>query len=110
MYLAHRIREAWVDDQAQFSGLVEVDEIFVGGREANKRGNKKLKAGRGTVGKTAVVGVRGRETGTVRAPVASDTRTETLQGFVAEYAAPDAEFYYNDATAYRDLPFHHASV
>ena len=86
------------------NGPVEVDETFIGGREANKHGNKKLKAGRGTVGKTAVVGVRDRETGKVSATVVSDTKTETLQGFVVDNAAPEAEIYHDDATAYRDLP------
>ena len=108
-FLAHRIREAWVDNQAQFNGPVEVEETFIGGREANKHGNKKLKAGRGTVGKTAAVGVRDRETGKVSAAVVSDTKTETLQGFVVNNAPPDAHVYHNYATAYRDLPFNHAS-
>ena len=109
-YLAHRICEAWVDDQAQFNGPVEVDETFIRGREANKHGSKKLKAGRGTVDKATVAGVRDRETGKVSAAVVSDTKTETLQGFVVSNASPDAEIYHDDNTAYRDLPFNHASV
>ena len=109
-FLSHRIREAWVDDQTPFNGPVEVDETFVGGKEANKHASKKLKAGRGTVGKTAVVGARDRETGKVSATVVSDTKSATLQGFVAEHAAPSAEVYHDDATAYRDLPFTHAAV
>ena len=109
-FLAHRIREAWVDDQTPFNGPVEVDETFIGGKEANKHASKKLKAGRGTVGKTAVVGARDRETGKVSAAVVSDTKSATLQGFVVNNAAPDAEVYHDDATAYRDLPFNHAAV
>ena len=78
--------------------------------KASKHGSKKLKAGGGTVDKAAVVGIRDRETGKVRTAVVSDTKTETLQGFVAGNAAPDAHVYHDDATAYRDLPFNHASV
>ena len=63
-HLAHRIRESWADGQAErFSGPVEADEAFVGGLEKNKHADKKLRAGRGAVGKEVVAGVKGRTTG-----------------------------------------------
>lgn len=62
-FLAHRIRESWTDKQSVFGGPVEVDETYVGGLESNKHDDKKLKAGRGAVGKVAVVGMKDRETG-----------------------------------------------
>ena len=35
-YMAHRIREAWEgDDDEVFAGPVEVDEAYIGGKEAN---------------------------------------------------------------------------
>ena len=55
-FLLHRLREACGDDFKKLCGIIEIDETFVGGTEANKHENKKLKAGRGTVGKTAVLG------------------------------------------------------
>ena len=45
--------------------------------------------GRGTVGKTAVVGVRS-ETGEVHAEVVTDTKAPTLQAFVVQHANPGA--------------------
>ena len=42
------------------SGTVEVDEVYVGGSESTKHESKKLKQGRGTVGKQSVLGMRQR--------------------------------------------------
>ena len=51
-YMAHRIRETWDDSAEQFAGPVEADETYIGGKESNKHKSKRLKSGRGTVGKT----------------------------------------------------------
>ena len=50
-FLAHRLREAWSDRQDDlFSGPVEVDETYIGGKEKNKHASKK-QFDRGTQGK-----------------------------------------------------------
>src|SRR6202162_3145804 len=60
-FVLHRLREACGgDDLKKLSGIIEIDETYVGGIEKNKHESKKLKAGRGTVGKTAVLGMRER--------------------------------------------------
>ena len=108
-HLAHRIRETWAGQQAApFNGPIEADETYVGGRESNKHASQKLNAGRGTVGKVAVAGVKDRATNRVSAAVVSDTTGQTLRSFVRERTVPDATIYTDDAGGYRGLPNHTA--
>lgn len=53
--------------------------------------SKKIKGAKGTVGKTAVVGMKDRETNTVQATVIDRTDRPTLSGFVADRTAPGAK-------------------
>ena len=82
----------------------------MGGRERNKHKGKKLKAGRGTVGKTAVVGAKDRKTNKIKAAVVKVTDAKTLQGFVIATALAGATVYTDDAAAYKGMPFDHESV
>ena len=109
-FLAHRLREAWKDHGAQFAGPVEVDETFIGGKEKNKHSKKKLKAGRGAVGKAIVVGAKDRDTNRVSATVVKGTDAKTLQGFVGDHAAEGATIYTDDHGGYQGMPFAHEAV
>ncbi len=111
-HLAMRLRKALEDDGVKlpFAGPVEADETYIGGKERNKHVKKKLKAGRGAVGKTAVVGVWDRATGHVVAQVVEKTDARTLQGFVATHTAEGAQVYTDDAKAYKGMDRPHETV
>ena len=108
-HLAHRIRESWDREQARFAGPVEADETYVGGKRRNMS-NVQRKAlantGRGAVGKTAVAGIKDRDTNKITATVVARTDAETLCDFVQDRTKLDAMVYTDEATAYVGLPQH----
>ena len=85
-FMLQRIRKAFEsdDDEPPFSGPVEVDEVYFGGLRKNMHKDKREELdGRGTVGKEIVVGVKDRETNTVRARHVQSADTASLAGFAA---------------------------
>ena len=111
-FMLHRIRETWAEDCNAFSGPVEVDETYFGGKRANmSNAKRKVLEGRGPIGKTAVVGAKDRKTNRVSAQVVEATDSETLQGFVYQHTLEGATVYTDDAHAYRGMvDFKHESV
>ena len=110
-HMAHRIREAWKrDERSLFTGPVEVDEKYVGGLEKNKHAADKLRAGRGTVGKTPVAGMKDRATNQIDAKVVDRANKPTLQEFVYSRTERDSTVYTDEAAVYRDIDREHEAV
>jgi len=78
-FMLHRLREACGGELEKLQGVV-----------ANKHEHKKLNAGRGSVGKTAVVGLRERGGRVIAHPVAN-TDKEALQGAIMEHNEGDGK-------------------
>ena len=109
-FMLQRIREGLIPDMGAFERPVEVDEAYFGGLEKDKRSSKKTYLGRGPVGKTAVVGMKDRATGQIKAQVIERTDRATLKGFIDENAVEGAQLYTDSATAYRSLDRPHETV
>ena len=103
-FMAQRLREAWNSESFIMNGPVEADEAFFGGSESNKHASKKSKAGRGTVNKTIVAGIKDRGTNEIQTQVVPDTSKLTLKGFVMQRTADGAVVYTDAASGYKGLP------
>ncbi len=84
-YMCHRIRAAMQDgDFQKLTGVVEIDETYVGGKDSNRHADKKL-GGTGGFGsgKAGVIGAISRK-GNVTARVIEDMHNATVGNFIRE--------------------------
>ncbi|MFH1487209.1 MAG: IS1595 family transposase [Chloroflexota bacterium] len=112
-FLNHRIREAMKHRGGLFSGEVEVDEAYIGGKAENMHSYKRAQRiqGRGASGKQAVFGMRQREGQMVRAFPIDGTERMHLQSAIVENVKRGATIYSDSHRSYIGLPgYPHFSV
>ena len=107
-FMLHRIRHILACGTFEkMDGDCEADETFIGGLEKNKHESRKLKAGRGGVGKTIVAGVIERSAdgkpSQVRTKVVKDTSKATLQGLLTNNVKAGSAIYTDAHKGYQGL-------
>jgi transposase-like protein len=101
-FVLQRLREACAGKVEKLSGIVEIDECFVGGLEANKHECKKLNKGRGAVGKKVVMGLRERGGRTIAMTV-DNVNQETLQNAIHDNVELGSTVMTDEAKGYKGL-------
>lgn len=95
--MGHEIRKhmAVVDGEDRLTGVIEVDETYVGGKRKGKRG-------RGEDGKTVVFGMLEKD-GNVMTKVVTDVRRHTLHPVIEKNVTQGAEIHSDELLSYRGL-------
>lgn len=104
-FMLHRLREAMDVQELKLTGVVEVDETFLGGLEANKHFSKRIVKRHASSGKQPVIGLRERDGKTVAFPIPTVRRAELL-GAILNHVSPEATVYTDDFRSYDGLTYH----
>ena len=112
-FMLQRIRKACEDDNGGngfLFGIVEADEAYLGGKDINRHESKKQNKGRrGTVGKSAVLGMRERG-GRVKALVVPNTGKALVER-VKEAVCPTSTLCTDEHPSYKGMPeYKHRAV
>jgi transposase-like protein len=112
-FVLQRLREACNDATTTLSGIVEVDEMYLGGKEINKHMKDRLKYKTGgTANKTPVIGMRERGGRTLVLPLFDGTTLASLERTVRQNVKEGSTIHTDELAAYKhlDRDYKHESV
>ena len=104
-FILHKVRTLFAQyDTDILEGEVELDEMYLGGRETNKHESKRIPntQGRSTKTKTPIFGMVARK-GSAHAFVVEDTKAETLKPYIQQFCADDAHLFTDELSSYSCL-------
>ena len=98
-FLLHRLREACGNDLTMLRGIVEVDEVYIGGKEQNKHMKDRMYGLDGVPRKTPIIGMRERG-GRTKAALAETVSASVLIKTIRENIEPGATVHTDELTGY----------
>ena len=105
-FMLHKIRTLFAqDDAVSIGGEVEMDEMYLGGRESNKHESKRTEGtqGRSTKTKTPIFGMVERAEGRAIVIKVEDTRAKTLMPIIKQFVKDNAHIFTDELTSYNGL-------
>ena len=102
LYLPHRFRESFEECQI-FSGIVEADDFYFGGLEKNKHWDFELNEVCDTVCKTAVAGLKDRDSNQVIAKIIDNTRHKALHGLINDNVEEESAVCTDNFKSYQNM-------
>lgn len=107
-FVLHRLREACGKDFTMLKGIVEVDEVYIGGLESNKHMKQRIQS---VPKKTAVVAMRERN-GRTKAVVPETVSSMSVEKIIRDNVESGSTIHTDEFMAYRRVgkSFNHQTV